>query len=386
MNFFYKFCLFLLFISSLNSSLASYSSQDTLPFPIRVADQIEIPHFSDDLNFENMTLAIDRQIQSLMTASIDYAGNDLYVADLLIRSLDYFRLLVVKAKDCLESKGQKNCLNDFNRTIKKEFKVYVPDHGLLKTISEDVKFTAYYSPLMKGSLTPSEEYPYAFYSTPQEESLRTLTRVEIDLDKKLSSKGYELFYVNNLYDLYLFHIEGGGGISIADEAGQERIHYLSYDISNELRFRFISRYMMNVGMIDDPSVRSQRRYLERNPRKWREVYSQCPSYIFFKETQTPPHGVNDIPLTDNRSLAQDLDHYRIKGLISFVRAKRPVPQGNMSNGIGQIEFSRFFIDQDTGGAIRGVARADLYFGFGEYAEFAAHNFDSMGEIYYLILK
>ncbi|MBT5093764.1 MAG: hypothetical protein HOM21_05955, partial [Halobacteriovoraceae bacterium] len=154
--------------------------------------------------------------------------------------------------------------------------------------------------------------------------------------------------------------------------------------TNKKAHRFISRYMRERGYINDSSVKSQRAFLKDNPDTWREIYNYNPNYVFFSETKSEPLGLEDIPLTENRSMAQDRSIYVRKGLLSFVVAKRPIQTGN-----GEIElrpYSRFYIDQDTGGAIRGQARADLYFGFGKSAELAANHLNLKGQLYFLLLK
>jgi membrane-bound lytic murein transglycosylase A len=159
--------------------------------------------------------------------------------------------------------------------------------------------------------------------------------------------------------------------------------------------------MKEKGMISDLSVESQRRYLDAHPEKWREIYGYCPSYVYFKVTSTPPLGSDSVPLTDNRSMATDRTIYSEKGLIGFVSAKRPTEDGKWkasnSETIGDRRtesqgklpfrtFSRFFLDQDTGGAIRGRLRADLYFGEGDYAGEVAHSLKNYGDMYFLMLR
>jgi membrane-bound lytic murein transglycosylase A len=98
-------------------------------------------------------------------------------------------------------------------------------------------------------------------------------------------------------------------------------------------------------------------------------------------------GSDLVPLTDNRSIATDTNYYRFKGLLAFVQAERPVETSLQNNC--QLEFrsfSRFYLDQDTGGAIRGKGRVDLYFGENEYAQKAAYNLVRRGDLYFLMLK
>jgi membrane-bound lytic murein transglycosylase A len=182
------------------------------------------------------------------------------------------------------------------------------------------------------------------------------------------------------------HIEGGGRVSVQNEKGVLESHYLSYAGSNGKSLKFVSNIMVEMGLLPPGknSTTAQRNYLAQHPEKAREIFKQSPSYIYFQVTDHPPLGVDNTPLTDNRSIATDRRLYPQKGLISYIMAKRPI---QLNDGtIKNIPFSRFFLDQDTGGAIKGKARADLYFGFGPEAEVSANNLTQFGNIYFLIEK
>jgi membrane-bound lytic murein transglycosylase A len=98
-----------------------------------------------------------------------------------------------------------------------------------------------------------------------------------------------------------------------------------------------------------------------------------------------------VPLTDNRSIATDSKLYEFKGLLTFVEAKRPVDPNLIRDEESQLDvpyksYQRFYLDQDTGGAIRGKGRVDLYFGEGDYAEVAAYNTKHTGKLFFLMSK
>lgn len=142
--------------------------------------------------------------------------------------------------------------------------------------------------------------------------------------------------------------------------------------------------MLRAGMLKpgEASVFNQRLYLEQNPDRQREVFASCPSYIFFQFTQDEPLGVNNISLTENRSLATDYRIYKDYGFLNFIQAQKPIRQNDR---IVMRDFSRFFLNQDTGGAIKGQARSDLYFGYGEYASMVANSLKVLGDQYFLML-
>jgi membrane-bound lytic murein transglycosylase A len=173
---------------------------------------------------------------------------------------------------------------------------------------------------------------------------------------------------------------------VKQEDGSFKKRYLSYHGSNKRKFAFIYHHMLAQGMISEEnrSLEAQRKYLEQHPLKRREVYATNPSYIFFKVTDDEPLGVGNIPLTQGRSLAIDTRIYKWPGMLHFVQMDLP-----QLNGLGEVQakqMKRFFLSQDTGGAIRGPARIDLYMGYGRQAEVAAHNTQTYGDQFILVYK
>ncbi len=369
------------------------SHADHTKTPTRKATPNEIPFFIDDLDFKEMSLAISRQLKRFGAeapqGSIQF-GDDIYLKSDLIKSLKTFRRIYKIYLDCQKS-SKSWCQLQFHKSILKTFNIYVPDlkpgddrYGEEKSTF----FTGYYTPEISASSVKTQTHKYEVYSRPKEDHLSTLTRLQIDFLKLLVGFGYELFYSNDLYDLYLLHIEGGGKTKFLNSFKSPQNYFLSYKGSNGQKFRFIASYMKEKGMLtDDLSIRAQRKYLEKHPEVWQDVYSSCENYIFFEPSHQPPIGSDDVSLTDNRSIATDRTLYSQKGVLTFVEARRPV-EGQPTNApnLEFKDFSRFFLDQDTGGAIKGKARADLYFGVGTYAELASHNITEKGKIFFLMSK
>lgn len=362
---------------------------------IRVYD---IPEFQDDLDFENMILVLDRQITYFQRKNTQNGvfnmngtitlGTLKYPRARLMKSVKFFKGLIENYNSCKKTKNKEECLALFNKMVKANFNLYAPnvdgnDHD--SSLSNSALFTAYYSPVLLGSKSKSDLFQYPIYKKPASSDLSTLSFEDIIFENKLDGNNLELFYVKDLFDLYLLQIEGGGQVKVVNHDGTIEMFYLSYDGSNGKKRNWISKYMIAQGMIEDASVDSQRSYLAANPEKYREIFSYSENYVYFSITDHPPIGVSPyLPLTDFRSMATDSKYYAQKGLISYVVSQRPYR--NQNGEIVTKNFSRFFIDQDTGGAIKGKARADLYFGIGEQGELAAHNLCNNGEIYFLIKK
>jgi membrane-bound lytic murein transglycosylase A len=144
---------------------------------------------------------------------------------------------------------------------------------------------------------------------------------------------------------------------------------------------------MEQGLItrEEMSMQAIRRVLAERPEMVEEVLNYNPSYVFFRDLGDGPLlGSINTPITPGRTLALDSRLFP-PGAIAWIKASKP-----KVNDKGEIvsweAFSRFVLNQDTGGAIKGSGRADLFWGSGPYAELAAGHMRHEGELYILIKK
>lgn len=356
----------------------------SLPFTIEKS----VPFISDDLDFRGINQAINRQLKSFnqqnLNKKIQINGTTIKLAKLK-KSLESFQRLVNQYLEC--ELGKKQCLKKLNTEVASKFNAYRPqilewEKGY-KT--NESFFTAYYSPDLNGSFKKTKKFSRPIYGMPSGKDA-LLTRDEIDFEGKLKGKNLELFYVDeSVYNLWLLHVQGGGRVKVKNENGKVINYYLSYVGTNKKEFNMLYHYMRERGMLSEENsgVPAQREYFENNPQDHREILKVCPSYVFFKVTKTEPVGVQNIPLTENRSLATDYRRIKQYGMLVLVKSKKPT---SITNTNDKISFSRIFINQDTGGAIKGNGRADMYFGYGKYAEASAYSVADLGEQYFLILK
>jgi membrane-bound lytic murein transglycosylase A len=133
------------------------------------------------------------------------------------------------------------------------------------------------------------------------------------------------------------------------------------------------------------SMQSIRRVLAQRPEMVEEALNYNPSYVFFRDLgQSPPVGSINIPITPGRTVALDSRLFPA-GAIGWIKTRKP-----RVNDKGEIvaweDFSRFVMNQDTGGDIRGPGRADLFWGSGPYAELAAGHMRHEGELFILMKK
>jgi membrane-bound lytic murein transglycosylase A len=347
--------------------------------------------FADDLQFENLALAIDRQLKSFeetgLVGTIKF-GTTTYPKRVLKDSLILLKSLTFATSECLRTNKSSVCMNQFNKELNTKFNIYVPVASKSKRKAASTHFTSYYSPDLHGSRVQTERFKRAIYRKPDLPSEQNHTRVDIDYHGALQGKGYEIFYVEeSFYDIYLLHVQGGGRIHITNPDGTTEIKYLSFDGKNTRSFQMIYHYMMKMGYLSsgNAGIPGQRQFLEQHPEKEEEIFGSCPSYVYFKESAEEPIGLDNIPLTEGRSLAIDSRIYKTMGMINFVKTMK-ASHVDENGKVVKVPFSRFFISQDTGGAIRGNARCDLYFGYGPQAELTAYNMNEQGQQYFLIKK
>jgi membrane-bound lytic murein transglycosylase A len=273
--------------------------------------------------------------------------------------------------------------------------------------NSEVVFTGYYQPVLAASLTETEEFRYPIYGKPQDlvdATVVTLrpearnervagrleedrfvpyfSREEIDRLGRLKGKGYEIAWVRDPAELFFLHVQGSGILQLADG---RRLH-LNYATTNGRPYTSIGKVLIDSGKIPPEGVSMQQlqRYLKERPEERDDLLARNERYVFFRFVERGPLGSLEVPLTAGRSLATDPAYFP-KGAPGFMTSRRPLVDG-AGNFIGWQPFSRFVVNQDTGAAIRGPQRADLYFGTGDQAGWGAGFMKSAGRLYFLVLK
>lgn len=235
-------------------------------------------------------------------------------------------------------------------------------------IKETGFLTGYYEPEIEGSRIRSSVYNAPLYRRPADlvggtdsrgkASKKTggdyFTRSEIE-EGALRGRGLEIVYLKSETDGFFLSIQGSGKVRLA-EGGVMRV---GYDGHNGQPYTAIGRVLVQRKIAPKELVTMDylRDYM-RDEGVAKELRAQNKSYIFFKEQFNPegPIGAEQVPVTSYRSLAVDRSRYSY-GTPIFVSAI--LPTGDM--GAGE-PFDRLMIAQDTGSAIRGLARGDLFLG------------------------
>jgi membrane-bound lytic murein transglycosylase A len=223
------------------------------------------------------------------------------------------------------------------------------------------RFTGYFEPEMRGSRVPSRLFTVPIYRRPPDLADQPyFTRAEIE-QGALKGKGLEIAWVQDPVALFEVQVQGSGRVNLA-EGG---VLSLSYDGSNNRPYTALANVLIEMGVLkkEDATWPNIRDWLKRNPQQAREVMRKNERYIFFKDSKTPgASGSEGVTLTAQRSLAVDLT-FTPYGTPIWIDTMRPVARKS-----GATEpYRRLTIAQDTGTAIQGPARGDVFFGGGPQA-------------------
>jgi membrane-bound lytic murein transglycosylase A len=355
------------------------------------------PNFTDDLAFDGLEHSILKSMAYLEKIPADRMyrfGPDRFDAAHLMQSLEQF-LAFVRT-------------NPSNRDLKKFVRSnYLVYQSVGRDQKGEVLFTGYYEPHLNGRLQPDDEFRFPIYGLPDDlikidlsafdekyngESIvgrytgQTVVpyheRREIDEENILADKARPLAWVKDPVDVFFLHIQGSGKIFL-DSGEVINVHYHG---SNGRPYRSIGKLLIESQKIPQKEMSMQkiRSYLHEHPEEMAPVLNHNPSYVFFKLEPEGPLGHLSVLLTPGRSVALDRRIFPPAAL-AFILTKKPVVDSS-----GQIDSwvdcSRFVVNQDTGGAIRGPGRADLFWGSGPYAEIAAGHMAHTGKLYFLVLK
>lgn len=360
-------------------------------------DSSGYPDFFDDIDYDGLENCILQSISYLnrIPPTVEFRfGQDIFNTPHMIRSLDHF-LNFIRTKPLKD---------ELIRHINNNYLVYT---SLGSDNRGKVLFTGYYEPVIEGRRKKDPEYSFPIYARPDDLTTINLSlfspkfkgetiigrytnqsvvpyynRKEIEYDGLLKGKVEEIAWVKDRIDLFFLQIQGSGKIYL-DNGEIINVHYHA---TNGQPYRSIGKLLVDEGKIsrEEISMQKIRDYLRCHPEEIETVLNYNPSYVFFKIEQDGPIGYLEVKLTPERSIALDRRLFPPAGL-AFIETKKP-----LINGDGTIHewmaFSRFVLNQDTGGAIRGPGRADLFWGNGEYAEIAAGHMQEFGKLYFLILK
>jgi membrane-bound lytic murein transglycosylase A len=268
-------------------------------------------------------------------------------------------------------------------------KAFFEEHFLplrISRLGEDEGFvTGYYEPVVDGSRTQTEVYTVPVYRRPSNLFVRGFRQDSVSLpnkgqvfrkigrrklvpyydraeieDGKIAGRGLEICWLKNQADLLFTQIQGSARVRL-EEGSTIRINY---DAHNGYPYTAVGRILIDRGIIprEQMSMHRIRDWMDQNPDGANELRRQNRSYVFFREVQLSDKdeavGAQGVPLTPGRSIAVD-KALHVYGTPFFIEGELPIESEQ-----SKTPFRRLMIAQDTGSAIVGPARADLYFGAG----------------------
>lgn len=272
------------------------------------------------------------------------------------------------------------------------FEQYFTPVEILAEGSNKGLFTGYYEPELRASKTRSAGYATPILQRPSDLVSVDLGEFIPDLKgKKIRGRLNEtrlepyyaraeipnqqefildnvLFWAADPIDTFFLHIQGSGRLRL--ETGE--IIRIGYADQNGHPYTAIGKTLIDLGELTRESVSLQtiKSWLQENPERLDEILNSNPSFIFFQELENigendGPLGAQNVPLTPERSLAVDLKYHAL-GVPVWLETDIPTVDGNSRQSTEA--FHRLMIAQDTGGAIRGPIRGDIFWGAGPKAE------------------
>lgn len=375
------------------------------PKPLREALYFEekqpTEFLGDDAERSSLQVALERSLTSLekkrSSCAFPDSSSERFTAESSYRTLALFQQILLSTSNEME----------MDRKVRERFKFL---EITVENYKHSILVTGYYEPVLAGSFEAGGEYRYPIYQrpddlvevssnnegTPGSPSPRKLVRMEngqavpyysrreIDTEGVLRGEGLELVWLKDPWERFVLHIQGSGQIRLPDG----RTIRIGFAASNGWPYRSIGRYLIDQGYLSEREVTMERirEFLQQNPNRAEEVYNANERYIFFRSLPESegPLGALGVPLTSGRSIATDLTIFP-PGALAYLSSRQPVfdEDGRMK---GWKPLGRFVLNQDTGAAIKGPSRVDLFFGSGEKAGMAAGEMKEEGRIYFLQAK
>lgn len=324
--------------------------------------------------------AIDHSLRYLSTERAAQAYRNYPVAgitrDRVRRSLLRFRTLLKTSRSPEELQA----------AVRREFDFYQSQgNDNLGT----VVFTGYFEPTFRASRTPNAAFRYPLYRRPPGFSGWSKphpTRAQLEgndgLAKNSPLKDLGLVWLSDRLEAYLVQVQGSAKLQMTDGTTMT----VGVDGHTDYPYTSIGKELIKAGVFTEEqlSLPALIDYLQQNPQELEIYLPRNNRFIFFRATQgAPPQGSIGVPVTAERSIATDKS-LMPPGALVLLQTQIPyiTPQGQIESRF----VSRYVLDQDTGSAIKGAGRVDIFMGSGQSAGDHAGLIHDSGKLYYLLLK
>jgi membrane-bound lytic murein transglycosylase A len=321
--------------------------------------------------------AIDHSLRYLSSPSAVQAYRRYSVPgfsrDRVKRSLLRFKTLLKQSRNPQELQA----------AVKREFIFY-------QAVGNDnrgtVHFTGYFEPTYTASRHRTNEYRYPLYRKPANFAAWSRphpTRAALEgsdgLGTKSLIKGRELIWFRDRLEAYLVQIQGAAKIRLTNGKSIS----VAFDGSTDYPYTSIGKELVKDGIFQpgELTLPILIDYLKKHPEALDRYLPRNNRFIFFRETSAAAKakGSLGLPVTPERSIATDKS-LMPPGALALLLA--PIPNTNLQKE----SVSRYVLDQDTGSAIKGAGRVDIFMGTGNLAGDRAGLMSDDGQLYYLLLK
>jgi membrane-bound lytic murein transglycosylase A len=379
--------------AALSTEVAAQSAPQSADLPLR---RLPLSNLSEE---EQQRLGQDDRLwsaagdrQALITA-IDYSLNYLnsstaatayanypvpgITRDRVRRSLERFRTLVLATNSCAELQA----------ALHREFELYtMTGHDGLGT----VHFTGYFEPMYAASRVPTTEYRYPLYRRPptlEQWPEPHPTRLQLEGADGLQAaqgplRGLELVWLRDRLEAFLVQVQGSARLQLTDGT----LMSVTYHGRTNYDYTSLGRELVNAGKftLEELTLPLVLNHFREHPEDLSLYIPRNNRFVFFRETAGgAPSGTLEFPVTTERTIATDKAIMPM-GALAVMHLDLP-----MVTETGEIEsrpVSRFVLNQDTGGAIQGPGRVDVFMGTGAVAGDRAGLMNSDGQLYFLLLK
>lgn len=296
--------------------------------------------------------------------------------DRVQRSLVRFRELLRTTRSAQELQA----------AVRREFVLY---ESVGKDGQGTVAFTGYFEPTYVASRVPTEAFRYPLYRLPPNLGQWPKphpTRYQLEGPDGLRGaqgrlKGLEIVWLRDRLEAFLIQVQGSARLQLTDGTTMT----VGYAGRTDYPYSSIGRELVNDGKVrlEDLTLPVLISYFQQNPAALNFYLPRNRRFVFFKETNgAPATGSLSVPVTAERSIATDKS-LMPPGALALIHTEIPPASGAEA---AQGPVSRFVLDQDTGGAIQGAGRVDIFMGTGQQAGDRAGLINGTGQLYYLLLK
>ncbi len=317
---------------------------------------------------------IENSLKFLRTSNADWAYRKFSQSGIdknrVIQSLLRFRTLLFNSKNPAE----------LTQKLKREFSV-------VRSVGSDgegaVRFTGYFQPVYQASLRKVGKFQYPIYQLPVNwDSKPNPTRLQLEGYTGLNPvypglKGRELAYLSTRYEAYMIQVQGSAILELPDSSHIA----VGFAGATDYPFQGVPKSFLAEKNIRWADIAT---HFKAHPDDLNWILSRNNRFVFFKTQEfKEPVGSLGVPVVAERSIATDKSQMP-PGALALVHTLLPVKSAN--GGFTMSKKPQFVFDQDTGSAIKGPGRVDVFMGTGPEAGQMANSVSSSGSLYYLLLK